>query len=397
MSFISALIFLENNKLARKHQQSYWLPIWCDSFAEHRLSSLNWHSQVFFHVYQQTNWPREINSSLDDFICVNYLRHRLSIKTGVIGWTLRTLQLPKWERNKFQEITERFLCASNDLKFVSSLLLLCFTILSLFWQAQAVEFQCEYGYRLDHGYPCQITKGKLESDNEAVTFVGKHQAGKDDNDLKLISFSGNRLLRLHYFPREAFITFPQLNDFSLQHCQLRNLKNGDFQRAGNLKNLNLDSNELTQLNASTFVGATKLEWLSASSNFIDTINKDAFKGLSKLQMLILSQNKLRQLNIATFYELVDLREILLDGNGFETLPAGLFDRNLQMKRVWLQKNQLKVIEPQIFAPLENLVFVNLEDNVCINELFRKQYRETELMLTEALKNCNLTPAAKGAK
>lgn len=267
-------------------------------------------------------------------------------------------------------------------------------VLSLFWQAQSAEFKCEFGYRLDHGYPCQITKGKLETDNEAVTFVGNHQSGKDDNDLKLISFSGNRLLRLHYFPRDAFNNFPQLDDFSLQNCQLRNLKSGDFKEAGNLKNLNLDSNELSQLNASTFSGAVKLEWLSLSSNFIDTIHKDAFQGLSKLQMLVLSQNKLRQLPRETFYSLVDLREILLNGNEFDTMPAGLFDRNLQMKRIWLQNNELKVIEPQLFTPLKNLIFVNLQENVCVNELFRKQYRETELLMTESLKNCNLTPTAK---
>lgn len=276
---------------------------------------------------------------------------------------------------------------------ISSLVLLCLTVLSQFWQTQSLELQCEYGYRLDHGYPCQITKGKLENENEAVTFVGTHQAGKDDNDLKLISFSGNRHLRLHYFPRDAFSKFPQLNDFSLQNCQLRNLKSGDFQNAGNLINLNLDLNELAQLNASTFTGATKLQWLGLSSNVIDTINKDAFQGLSKLQMLILSQNKLHQIPRETFYALVELREILLNGNEFETLPAGLFDRNLLMKRIWLQNNKLSVIEPQLFEPLKNLNFLNLQENTCVNELFRKQYRETELMLTEAIKGCQLTPTA----
>lgn len=267
-------------------------------------------------------------------------------------------------------------------------------LLSLSWQAQSLEFKCEYGYRLDHGYPCQITKGKLENDNEATTFVGNHQAGKDDNDLKLISFSGNTHLRLHYFPRDVFNTFPQLNDFSLQNCQLRNLKNGDFQGAGNLLNVNLDSNELSQLNASSFTGANKVEWLSLSSNFIHTIDKNAFQGLPKLQMLILSQNKLQQLPRETFYGLGELREILLNGNEFDTLPAGLFDKNLQMKRIWMQNNQLKVIDPKAFEPLKSLIFLNLQENLCINEVFRKMYRETEFILTEALKNCNLTPAAR---
>lgn len=270
-------------------------------------------------------------------------------------------------------------------------------LVSLIWQCQSVEFKCDFGYRLDHGYPCAVTKGVIENENEAVTFVGNHQAGKDDNDLKLISFSGNRLLRLHYFPKETFNKFRHLNDFSLQSCQLRNLKSGDFKNAENLKNLNLDSNELAQLNASTFSGARNLEWLSISSNFISKIDKDTFQGLSKLQMLVLSQNKLRELPRETFFALVDLREILLNGNEFETMPAGLFDRNLEMKRIWLQNNELKVIEPQVFAPLKSLIFVNLQENVCVNELFRKMYQETELMLTEALKNCNLTPSAAVTK
>lgn len=269
--------------------------------------------------------------------------------------------------------------------------------MSLIWQSQSVEFMCQFGYRLDHGYPCQVTKGVIENENEAVTFVGNHQAGKDDNDLKLISFSGNQHLRLHYLPKETFNKFPQLNDFSLQHCQLRNLKSGDFKNAEHLKNLNLDSNELAQLNASTFSGARNLEWLSVSSNFINVVDKDAFQGLSKLQMLILSQNKLRQLPRETFFALTELREILLNGNEFETLPAGLFDRNLQMKRIWLQNNELKVIEPQVFAPLKNLIFINLQGNVCVNELFRRMYQETELMLSDALKSCNLTPSATPTK
>ncbi|CRK95686.1 CLUMA_CG009144, isoform A [Clunio marinus] len=280
---------------------------------------------------------------------------------------------------------------------MKTLLVFVLTVQFLLWQAHSVEFRCEFGYRLDHGYPCQVTKGLLVNDNEAVTFVGNHQAGKDDNDLKLISFSGNRHLRLHYFPRETFSKFPHLDDFSLQNCQLRNLKNGDFKDAGNLRNLNLDSNELFQLNSTTFAGASNLQWLGLASNDMRTINKDAFKGLSKLQMLILSQNKLHELHRETFHDLVDLLEILVDRNELETLPAGLFDRSLKLQRIWFQNNKINVIDPQFFTPLQNIKFINLEGNVCVNELFRKQYRETEVMLTDALKNCNPTPTAKTSK
>lgn len=258
-----------------------------------------------------------------------------------------------------------------------------------------IEFECNYGYRLDHGYPCQITKGQLLNRDygESVTFVGKHQAGKNDNDLKLISFSGNRNLRLHVIPSKVFVHFPHLVDFSLQRCELRTLKNGDFSSAGNLKNLNLDSNELTRLDAAPFGGADVLEWLSLSANKLDTMHKDAFVGLGKLQMLILSQNKLQTLNAETFHPLTALVEVLLDGNGMEILSAGLFERNMQMKRIWLQNNRISQIDPKFFQPLVKLVFINLEMNVCVNEVFRKQYRETEIQLNEALKTCNPTKEA----
>lgn len=317
----------------------------------------------------------------------------LSIKTGVDG---EALDYFSCEDEDVISSRRKVFLSINFLiiKFHFSLSVLC---LVLAWQAHAVEFQCEYGYRLDHGYPCQVTKGRIESDNEPVTFVGNHQGGRDDNDLKLISFSGNRHLRLHFFPQATFYKFPQLNDFSMQNCQLKNLRNGDFKGAGNLINLNLDSNELASLNATTFKGATDLQWLSLSSNFITSINKDAFDSLSKLQMLILSQNKLSELHRETFYDLVDLNEVLLNGNQFEVMPAGLFDRNAKLKRIWMQKNQLKVIEPQLFEPLKNLLFLNLEDNVCVNELFRRMYRENEQLMTDALKNCKLTPAAEAPK
>ncbi|XP_070491986.1 carboxypeptidase N subunit 2-like [Chironomus tepperi] len=262
------------------------------------------------------------------------------------------------------------------------------TLALIFQLGTAVEFTCHYGYRLDHGYPCQITKGLISSENDLpASFVGTHQNGKSDNDLKLISFSGNRHLRLDYFPRGTFETFPQLIDFSLQNCQLSNLRNGDFKGAENLKNLNLDLNKLKQLNATTFTGADKLNWLSMSGNEIEKIDKDAFSGLSKLQMLILSQNKLHQLPQSVFFKLVDLQEILLNSNSFETLSTGLFERNTKMKRIWLQNNRLNVIEPQLFEGLTNLALVNLKDNACIDEEYRQRYRETENLQADLLAKC----------
>lgn len=270
-----------------------------------------------------------------------------------------------------------FSCCSLILTFLSSIAL-----------TLAVEFTCHYGYRLDHGYPCQITKGNIAGvDDLPATFVGKHQNGKDDNDLKLISFSGNRHLRLEYFPRGTFETFPAIIDFSLQNCHLRNLRNGDFHGAENLKNLNLDLNEMRRLNASSFTGAESLNWLSLSGSMIEEVDKDAFSGLSKLQMLILSQNKLHQLPQSVFFGLTDLQEILLDSNSFETLSAGLFDRNAKMKRIWLQNNKLNVIDPKLFEPLTKLVLVNLKDNACIDEEYRQRYRETENLGADLLAKC----------
>lgn len=265
--------------------------------------------------------------------------------------------------------------------------IVCLIIVSIICGAVSVDFVCNYGYRLDHGYPCAITKGIFDSDNESVTFSGVHQGGKSDADLKLLSFNGNRLLRLQFIPKKAFKQYPNLTDFSLQSCQLGKLKNGDFQGAVNLKYLNLDMNELNELDGSTFTGATNLEWLSVSSNGIKEINKDAFNGLLNLQMLYLSQNKLQQLHQDTFSALLNLNEVLLNGNQFEKLQSGLFDKNLKLKRIWLQNNQIQQIDPQFFAPLKNLIFLNLEENSCINQLFRTQYRELE-SLNDALKTCD---------
>lgn len=279
---------------------------------------------------------------------------------------------------------------SNHLIIFCSLLLLILPIV-ITQNVTAVEFTCNFGYRLDHGYPCSITKGLIEDVNDLpATFVGMHQGGKSDNDLKLISFSGNRHLRLHYFPRGTFEQFPAVIDFSLQNCQLKTLRNGDFSGAENLKNLNLDYNDLRTLNASAFAGADNLNWLSLSGNDMESISKDAFHGSQKIQMLILSQNKLHQLHRDTFIELSDLQEILLNSNEFETMTAGLFDRNAKMKRIWLQNNRLSAIEPQLFEPLTNLQFVNLKENVCIDELYRKQYREIESLNNDLTAKCAAT-------
>ena len=74
-----------------------------------------------------------------------------------------------------------------------------------------------------------------------------------------------------------------------------------------------------------------------------------------------------------YLKYIDLRQ-----NQIEELPNGLFKNNVNLEIIYLWNNKLKFIGSTLFDGLTKLDYVDLERNVCINEIYSGSTEITQL-------------------
>ena len=99
------------------------------------------------------------------------------------------------------------------------------------------------------------------------------------------------------------------------------------------------------------------------------INAEMLEGMDNLEGLFLGGNKLTSVPLNAFMKLTKLKDISLRQNQIEELPNGLFKNNVNLEEIYLLENKLKFIGSTLFNGLTKLDYVDLEDNVCINEKY----------------------------
>jgi Leucine-rich repeat (LRR) protein len=92
-----------------------------------------------------------------------------------------------------------------------------------------------------------------------------------------------------------------------------------------------------------------LDYLGFDGNSIKTLNKDIFRNLPHLRGLGLSNNLL------------------------ETLDHTLFLNNIELLNVDLSSNKISALSSKMFQHLSKLEWLNLMDNICVNDFVRYSY------------------------
>ena len=189
-----------------------------------------------------------------------------------------------------------------------------------------------------------------------------------DSSTQVLDLRKNRLIIL---PKGAFIDtgLVNLQKVWLNHCKLRLLEKGAFEKLANLveldlsdnfinsvpsgalsdisgiRNLFLARNNLGPLPASIFTSVPSLVKLDVSYNNISSINKNTFRGLNRLEILILSGNILSTLSVNVLKPLVALHGLHVDNNPWHC------DCHLRFLRQWLlQRNVAASIPPTCYSP-----------------------------------------------
>ncbi|XP_047992537.1 carboxypeptidase N subunit 2-like [Leguminivora glycinivorella] len=174
-------------------------------------------------------------------------------------------------------------------------------------------------------------------------------------------------------------------DLTLEHCEITELKPGDFDGLPNLTGIDLSNNKLQHLEPSEFTDVTQLGalflthnlltevphfWklslfpnmtiLSLSNNKISTLDDPkTFSSMHSLKILSLHTNGISYIHPDTFKHLTKLEIISLHNNNLQHIPDGTFHVN-SLRIIFLQNNVISSVAPDAISSskLESLLLKN---------------------------------------
>ncbi|KAL5269084.1 hypothetical protein ACHWQZ_G002798 [Mnemiopsis leidyi] len=153
-------------------------------------------------------------------------------------------------------------------------------------------------------------------------------------NLKRLYLNNNEIRDIEWFGNEEFIDRTLIVKKSLKFFNTTS-----FDGMSNLEILCLKNNKISQIRNNAFLGLRNLQELYLSDNILDddSIEDDAFKGLSGVQILTLDDNLLR------------------------AVPNAVYSLE-SLSKLSMRKNKLTFISAGDFGTLENLTFLDLDNN-----------------------------------
>lgn len=193
---------------------------------------------------------------------------------------------------------------------------------------------------------------------------------------------------LHNVPNSLFSTFKNLQAFNGSHMALKELNSLSFNKADYLQYIFLQNNHLTDIRDHVFVHCKYLKCLDLSKNRIKTISKNAFNSLEYLEQLNLSGNKLKKIEHDIFEPLISIEYIWLNHNQLQEISSNYFtEQNQKLISIYLNNNKLTAISPYAFDKLDNLRFLFLKGNKCVNADFKNYQISSNVAIKYEMKNC----------
>ncbi|KAL7015478.1 hypothetical protein ACKWTF_016473 [Chironomus riparius] len=280
-----------------------------------------------------------------------------------------------------------------------------------------VKLDCDCEYKSSICYSSKIISRIID---ESTIFINKYCSLSNIDEVQLSWLTKGIQRELHEFPNLKFlkITNSHLNSISFleNSPELKTLdipgnaiKDVPILR-GQIDRLFINKNKIEILRKINFKNLRKLEFLNVEENEIFYIAEDTFSENLKLRIINLNRNNLTFLELKTFHKNLNLKEIHLNWNQIKNLKSEHFLKNLNLEKVRLRGNKLRVVsknwfyknlklkwfdlaENKIFLieprSFENLDFVNLTFNLCINEEFFVKSKKILHMNKLINRNCNI--------
>lgn len=231
-------------------------------------------------------------------------------------------------------------------------------------------------------YTCKLNSIELLNTTRRVVIHGDHLDGKTDDDVEVVHVLNSNT---PFMIPQIFTTFPNVQDLGWVYSNLESINIPDTVQ---LKKLTLTGNNITRINRGNLNNQLELFYLSLIDNQIEEIDKNAFVGLEKLRTVNLMYNRLSEIANETFHPLVGLNYIDFEHNLLTRIDEDLFSQNRNLSSIYLEFNRINKISPRFLSGIvDNLRFINLEGNDCINRAFDVKDEIGEIVMNNALHAC----------
>ncbi|XP_024085670.1 carboxypeptidase N subunit 2-like isoform X2 [Cimex lectularius] len=231
--------------------------------------------------------------------------------------------------------------------------------------------------------------GKLSFLDLSYNNLGHLDPGvfKDVQDLVVLHCRGCALRTIN---PQIYSILSSLEDLDIGDNEFKYLDPYIFRDLKKLRTLLMDGNHFPVVLEPTFASQGKLETLNLARNRIAKVTTHAFDNLTSLRELDLSYNKLDKLEPTTFVPLADnLVKIAVSGNNIDIsefkyvlqvirhvqdlyiadlgftihdLPLGLFAPLEELKFVNMSGNELTHLPVHLFSPVSNLISLDISRN-----------------------------------
>lgn len=193
-------------------------------------------------------------------------------------------------------------------------------------------------------------------------------AFQDMPKLRTLLLNGNKLSSVPEGALLNRLTFLDLSDNSGSSSYVTLGKNR-FVNMTNLNLLNLSFNRINVLLNDTFTGLTNLTVLGLKNCTIFYVAEGSFSTVPNLQFLNLENNPFgrRNLTKGMFEGLGSLEVLLLGGCSIIHLgaEASPFEHLKSLKHLGLERNKLHKLQAVYFAPLTQLISLDISENILI--------------------------------
>lgn len=162
-------------------------------------------------------------------------------------------------------------------------------------QSFAINVSCDFSQArlqtygpLKSPYQCKAKSLTLSGHEKVEKVIGVQQAGKTNDDVKLIHIKEIKSERI---PSEFQKHFKNLEGIFAVSMGLKTLVKDDLSSYPKLKYVDFSSNRLIKLPSNLFEGNLDLEWIDFSSNYLNQIGVKLLDSLTKLNYADFESNR----------------------------------------------------------------------------------------------------------
>ena len=173
-----------------------------------------------------------------------------------------------------------------------------------------------------------------------------------------------------FIPENIAELFPELIVYDARCCSIHTLMEKDFKGLTKLEAIFLMDNEIELIDRDSFKDLTNLRKLDLAINKLKFIEPKLFQSLSKCNHLTLMYNEIEALDENIFDKMVNVLDIYLTNNKLSVIPENLFKNNLKLVRIELKANQIQVISSSMFDHLNDVQYIDLQENICVDVYYK---------------------------